>query len=733
MYLQHFGLEHPPFTRQPSPDVFFVQAGRKNILKNLRDDLRQGEMAMLLTGPDGAGKTMSCRLIRHRLDGSSCKVVYLENPVGSFDDLLTQVCQKLGVPSVKDGEEDILSVLQALVQDQKEQGRRVLFLIDEAERMFLAALERLFRLLDELHEAYGTQALLVGQPDVNTSLEQLSGYCEYVRISSTYSLAAFSVEETATYLAYRLKAAGDTRGTSDPVFSKGAVQAIFRLGQGLPGLIDGIAESSLEKAAAAGEQTVRPVHVVAPDEAAPLPLAEDEEEERKGHKGILIFLFVLSLIAFLFWGSTSFFTGEKDTPEQANQGNIGVQLENTEISIGTQGEEPLPFVEEEGDDAPEEAVDSAESTGGPSFLALPVPERPDFKKKDDEDDIQEQQEEGKERVEQAIVAESSSLAEEQKAEAQQEASSEVPALEQDTPVEVQAEQKVEEPEQPVAEYTESPVEVPVLAPGELKHAAQEETSVENEHGEESETLSTAKKLPVIKPTSIIELTPGMKKIRPPASEESAAVPQTEKSEKSEKSEEIGEPDKPANAAASVAQPDEKEKEKEATSAPPKQKTLVPVASARVTTPAVSSPQASSPPPASEKEKTIPVPKIELTSVPPASPSAQADQLYARYLAAGNRWNKKDYGNKFTVQLLVLSSDDAAENIKEIVARDEYQEHSIKLHILRRDTQPPTLFVCYGVYSSMDEARNARNTMPLFLRKHHPYALSISDVLAKARD
>ncbi|MCI5120692.1 MAG: hypothetical protein D3908_05785 [Candidatus Electrothrix sp. AUS4] len=120
-------------------------------------------------------------------------------------------------------------------------------------------------------------------------------------------------------------------------------------------------------------------------------------------------------------------------------------------------------------------------------------------------------------------------------------------------------------------------------------------------------------------------------------------------------------------------------------------------------------------------------------MPPALGSAPADRLFARYLGAGNRWNKKDYGNKFTVQLLVLSTDDAEENVKKMIVRDEYQEHKTKLYILRRNTLPPTLFVCYGVYSSMDAARTARNAMPLFLRKHHPYALSIGDVLAKARD
>jgi hypothetical protein len=34
---------------------------------------------------------------------------------------------------------------------------------------------------------------------------------------------------------------------------------------------------------------------------------------------------------------------------------------------------------------------------------------------------------------------------------------------------------------------------------------------------------------------------------------------------------------------------------------------------------------------------------------------------------------------------------------------------------------------------MEQARQARNNMPLFLRKHHPYALSINDAMKKTED
>ncbi|MCI5117354.1 MAG: hypothetical protein D3913_05230, partial [Candidatus Electrothrix sp. LOE1_4_5] len=192
MYLQHFGLKFSPFTCQPNPGVFFTQAGRKNILQALHHDLEQNQPTLLLVGAEGAGKTVFCQQIRHRFNRDpytvTYTVIYLNNPVGSFEELLRRICGQLGTPLTVDTEQDVVTVLKSLLEKQKEQGRRLLLLIDEAERMFLAALERMFRLLNELHDTYQVQTVFTGRPDFNVSMKQLGDYCEDIRIASTYAL-----------------------------------------------------------------------------------------------------------------------------------------------------------------------------------------------------------------------------------------------------------------------------------------------------------------------------------------------------------------------------------------------------------------------------------------------------------------------------------------------------------------------------------------------------------------
>ena len=692
MYLQHFDLEYPPFTSQPTPDLFFTQAERKNILKALSHDIQKGKTALLLTGPQGAGKTTFCRLIQHRLDGRSCKVLYLKNPVGSFENLLRQFCEQLGMTTTTDTAQESITVFHTLLQEKKKKGQQILLLIDEAEKIFLAALERLFRLLNEFQDNYRIQVLLVGQPELNASIEQLSSYCENVKIASSYALASFSKEETAAYLACRLRAARSTKdkkGESAPVFSEDAVHKIACLGKGIPGIMDEIAEAALEKAALNKADAVQRSHVSLPDKPQVAPVAIDEDKDEKSRTRLLL-LSALFLLVLFFLAGSFFFSHQKDPLQKTAQPLVPLSPDKSEIPsvISEQEEAQLPFIIEEIADQvetplfePSASIPAASSSSTfaeeeekPTLFSLPIPQRPAFTKKDYNESTE------KDTDLQAPSHEESDA--------------------DNTVVSFLEEEQEEVP-------TQGSETIPVLAPEELKHVVQGEPSSEVA----PEPLTTAKKLPIIQPASIVELEPGMKKTRPSGSNKTS-------SNKGE-----------------IA----------AGTAPPKQKTLIPVASAQgAEPPAVLN---ASPPPSSSADKepqaepqrtpqqaphVIELPKIKVTSVLPPPPSLKADQLFARYLEAGKQWSKKEYRNKFTVQLLVLSSDEVVTNIKDMIIRDEYQEYQEKLHILRRDTIPPTLFVCYGVYKSLDEARNVKNAMPLFLRKHHPYALPISDVLAKAK-
>ena len=131
------------------------------------------------------------------------------------------------------------------------------------------------------------------------------------------------------------------------------------------------------------------------------------------------------------------------------------------------------------------------------------------------------------------------------------------------------------------------------------------------------------------------------------------------------------------------------------------------------------------------EKTVPATKV-ITAVPKvqAVQADSGDTLFKKRLAAGERWKKQTENNRYTVQLLSLNSADAEKKLKEMLAQEGYKEHADKLTIVRKSGSTNTVALFYGDYSTMTDARNARNTIPSSLRKHNPYAISVDGALRK---
>ncbi|MBW2329126.1 MAG: hypothetical protein JRF04_05840, partial [Deltaproteobacteria bacterium] len=109
MYLDHFHLNQSPFAEEPDTDIFFPEAGRREIFKALSDDLRTDKPLIRIIGSEGSGKTMLSRLLLQQLPETDFEVLYLDNPIGSFDDLLHVVCLDLGMEPSTEPDRDMLS------------------------------------------------------------------------------------------------------------------------------------------------------------------------------------------------------------------------------------------------------------------------------------------------------------------------------------------------------------------------------------------------------------------------------------------------------------------------------------------------------------------------------------------------------------------------------------------------------------------------------------------------
>lgn len=139
----------------------------------------------------------------------------------------------------------------------------------------------------------------------------------------------------------------------------------------------------------------------------------------------------------------------------------------------------------------------------------------------------------------------------------------------------------------------------------------------------------------------------------------------------------------------------------------------------------------------EKPREKPIEKLEpekrLTQVQEivaANAHFTTDQLYQKRLAEGISWRAGRSNDKYTVQLMVLTSRTAEKNLKMMLAREDYRGEADNFYIFKNNKELQTIFVFYGEYSSISQARQAQNSLPQFLRVHKPYAISIKGAIAK---
>jgi len=222
----------------------FSGAGREEIFESIVLDILAEKPLLKLIGKEGAGKSFLCRLIENRLQ-NTYPVVLLENPGSAFEDLLWMVWGKLGGEQQHPPEQmEVLPELQRLLERTRDPGKRVVLIIDEAEKLFLASLERLVRHVNEGSGGLRLTLLLAGHPGLDENLKQIGALGSGVSFSSTYTLSDLSESATRQYLRFRVEAAGMSREHFAEVFTEEVVAKIFTAAKGNLKLINILAEEA---------------------------------------------------------------------------------------------------------------------------------------------------------------------------------------------------------------------------------------------------------------------------------------------------------------------------------------------------------------------------------------------------------------------------------------------------------------------------------------------------------
>ena len=256
LYLQHFGLDTPPFSITPDPGFFFEGDERGLFIAGLLHVVQQNEGIVLIIGEVGSGKTLMSRILLSRLP-DHVDTVYLPNPSFSSNEIIDIIARDLGITAASPGMR--LEALQLELIKRYEAGRHVMVFIDEAHTMPVESIEEVRRLSNlETDHCKLVQLVLCGQPELDTLLS--SPQLRQVRDRVVYRLVLNKLtnDEARGYLNHRLSIAGWRGGQ---LFSNPGERLLLKDAGGRARRINLVADKALLAAFSENKKQVGVHHV----------------------------------------------------------------------------------------------------------------------------------------------------------------------------------------------------------------------------------------------------------------------------------------------------------------------------------------------------------------------------------------------------------------------------------------------------------------------------------------
>jgi|SRR5688572_27866265 len=244
MYTSFFGLNEKPFAITPDPRYLFLSERHAEALAHLAYGISEAGGFIQLTGEVGTGKTTVLRSLLQQLP-PHCDVALILNPRVTDAEFLLCICDELHVqvpPESTGSVKELVDLLTHFLLDAHGRGRRIVLMVDEAQNLSPDVLEQV-RLLTNLETATQKllQIILIGQPELRAVLARPELRQLAQRVTGRYHLEALRRSETVSYLRHRLRVAGATR----ELFTPGAIRELHRLSDGVPRIINVIADRAL--------------------------------------------------------------------------------------------------------------------------------------------------------------------------------------------------------------------------------------------------------------------------------------------------------------------------------------------------------------------------------------------------------------------------------------------------------------------------------------------------------
>lgn len=242
MYEKYYGFTDKPFNMTPDSKFFYASAKHEEALNCLLLAISERNGFVVITGEIGSGKTTVCRTLLNKLDATT-KVALVLNTHLSRKELLISLLEDLEIEYKTTSKNHLLSALNKYLIRQASNDINVVLIIDEAQNLTPSVIEEIRMLSNlETEKEKLIQIVLMGQPELNNKLAMPKLEQFRQRVVFHYHISPLTAEETTQYIKHRLKKAG---GNDYEVFTKDAIDEIYKFSKGVPRLINLACHNSL--------------------------------------------------------------------------------------------------------------------------------------------------------------------------------------------------------------------------------------------------------------------------------------------------------------------------------------------------------------------------------------------------------------------------------------------------------------------------------------------------------
>ncbi len=255
MHESFFGLQKRPFLTYPTLERYCPVASQEQAFQASHRAINRSEGPVAILGGTGLGKSMVCLRIAENFRRSFEVILLSSSQICSRRALLQSLLFELRMPYRELNEGELrLSLLDRLQPSNENASDGLVLIVDEAQTLSI-------KLLDELRMI--TNLTRDGQPRVRLvlcgthRLDEMLGHPQLEslnqRLAARCYLSPLNQAETINYLTHKVERCG---ASIQSVITEEAMQLIHRATDGVPRLIDQLADQSLRLAV---ESHQRPV------------------------------------------------------------------------------------------------------------------------------------------------------------------------------------------------------------------------------------------------------------------------------------------------------------------------------------------------------------------------------------------------------------------------------------------------------------------------------------------